>query len=316
MKKVCCYGTGVIGTAWGAVFLKGGCDVTFFDIGDEQLKNTKQSLEGILAFFRSQNMMSEEECLDAVQRIHYTKDVKEAVGEAEFIQENCPESVEMKQRVLADIEQYCPDDAVIASSTSGLLISDIAAKATHPERVIGGHPYNPVYVMPLVEISQSEKTDPEVVKKAKAFYLEMGKEPVVMNKECPGFLCNRIQVAVAREVYDLVYRGVCSVEDIDKALVYGVGLRWAILGQHLVSQIGGGAGGFRAINEHIGPATEVWLEDMAKWTKVPAGYMDIAEKGIAEEMANRAPGTGQTNEELTKYLSSGILAILKYHGKL
>lgn len=316
MKKVTCYGTGVIGTAWGAVFLKGGCDVTFFDIGEEQLQATKTSLEGVLAFFRSQGMMTPEQCLDAIQRTHYTTDPARAVGEAEFIQENCPESVELKQKVLATIEANCPADAIIASSTSGLLISDIAAKAVHPERVIGGHPYNPVYVMPLVEISQSEKTSPDVVAKARAFYTEMGKEPVVMNKECPGFICNRIQVAVAREAYDLVYRGVCSVEDVDKAIVYGVGLRWAILGPHLVSHLGGGAGGFRGLNKHIGPATKVWLEDMAKWTETPEDYMDIAEKGIAEEMANREPGKGQTIQELGAYLNNGVMAVLKYHGKL
>lgn len=316
MKNVTCYGTGVIGTAWGAVFLRGGCDVTFYDIDDEKLNATKNGLEDIFAFFRSQDLISVEACAQALSHARYTTDVAEAVGKAEFIQENCPESVELKQKVLATIEANCPADAIIASSTSGLLISDIAAKAVHPERVIGGHPYNPVYVMPLVEISQWEKTDPAVVAKAKAFYTEMGKEPVVMNKECPGFICNRIQVAVAREAYDLVYRGVCSVEDVDKAVTYGVGLRWAILGPHLVTHLGGGAGGFRGINKHIGPATKLWLEDMAKWTETPEGYDDIAEAGIAEEMAHREPGTGRTMAELGAYLNNGVLAVLKYHGKL
>lgn len=316
MNKVCCYGTGVIGTAWGAVFLRGGCEVTFFDIGEEMLQNAKQTLEGIFAFYRSQNLMSPEECLEALQRTHYTMSVEEAVKDADFIQENCPESVELKQKVLAEIEKYCPETAIIASSTSGLLISEIAAHALHPERVVGGHPYNPVHVMPLVEISQCKKTDPEIAQKAKTFYQKMGKEPVVMNKECPGFICNRIQVAVAREAYDMVYRGVCSVEDMDKAIVYGVGLRWAILGQHLVSQLGGGAGGFRGINKHIGPQTKAWLKDLATWTELPEEYLDIAEKGIAEEMANRPEGTGRTMQELAAYLSGGILTILKYHNKL
>jgi len=314
VKYVTCYGTGVIGTAWGAVFLKGGCDVTFYDIDQEKLDATKTSLEGVLAFFRSQDLMTVEECAEALARAHYTTDVAEAVGKAEFIQENCPENVALKRKVLALIEEHCSADAIIASSTSGLLISDIAAEAVHPERVIGGHPYNPVYVMPLVEISKSDVTSDEVVTKARAFYTAMGKQPVVMNKECLGFICNRIQVAVAREAYDLVNRGVCSVEDVDKAVTFGVGLRWAILGPHLVTHLGGGAGGFRAINHHIGPATKMWLEDMAKWTETPEGYVDIAEAGIAEEMANRAPGTGQNMAELGAYLNNGVLTILKYHG--
>ena len=316
MKNVTCYGTGVIGTAWGAVFLRGGCNVTFYDIDQEKLDATKASLDGILAFFRAQGLMSAEECSEALTRANYTTDVAEAVGKAEFIQENCPENVALKRKVLALIEEHCSPDAIIASSTSGLLISDIAAEAVHPERVIGGHPYNPVYVMPLVEISKSDVTSDEVVAKAKAFYTAVGKEPVVLNKECLGFICNRIQVAVAREAYDLVNRGVCSVEDVDKAIVYGVGLRWAILGPHLVMHLGGGAGGFRAHNEHIGPTTVAWLEDMAKWTSVPEGYVDLAVKGIDEEMANREPGKGQTMAELGSYLNGGVLEILKYHGKI
>lgn len=316
MKKVTCYGTGVIGTAWGAVFLKGGCDVTFYDIDQAKLDATRESLKGILAFFQAQGLMSGDDCAAALDRACYTTDPVRAVAQAEFIQENCPESVELKQKVLATIESACPADAIIASSTSGLLISDIAAKAVHPERVIGGHPYNPVYIMPLVEISRSKKTDQAVIDRARAFYTEMGKEPVVMNRECPGFICNRIQVAVAREAYDLVYRGVCSVEDVDKAVTYGVGLRWAILGPHLVTHLGGGAGGFRAINTHIGPATKIWLEDMADWTETPPEYNDIAEAGIAEEMAHRAPGKGQTVAELGAYLNNGVLAVLKYHGLL
>lgn len=316
MKNVTCYGTGVIGTAWGAVFLKGGCNVTFYDIDQEKLDATKTSLEGIFAFFRSQGIMSVEECAAAFARASYTTDVAEAVGKAEFIQENCPENLALKRKILALIEEHCSPDAIVASSTSGLLISDIAAEAAHPERIIGGHPYNPVYVMPLIEISKSNVTSDEVVAKAKAFYTDMGKEPVVLNKECLGFICNRIQVAVAREAYDLVNRGVCSVEDVDKAIVYGVGLRWAILGPHLVMHLGGGAGGFRAHNEHIGPTTVAWLEDMAKWTTVPEGYVDLAVKGIAEEMANREPGKGQTMAELGSYLNGGVMEILKYHGKM
>lgn len=316
MKRVTCYGTGVIGTAWGAVFLKGGCDVTFFDIGQQQLEATKTGLEGIMDFFVAQGMMTQAEQGNALTRASYTTDPETAVTDADFIQENCPESIPLKRTVLKTIESYCRPDTIIASSTSGLLPSQIAAEAEHPERVLVGHPYNPVYMMPLVEVCRSEKTSDAVAVAAREFYAEMGKEPVVLQKECPGFLCNRIQVAVAREAYDLVNRGICSVEDVDKAVVYGVGLRWAILGPHLVSHLGGGAGGFRGLNEHLAAATTVWLRDMASWTEVPEGYMDIAEKGIAEEMAHRAPGKGQTMAELGAYLSGGAAAILKYHGKL
>lgn len=315
MKKTVVFGTGVIGTAWGAVFLKGGCDVVFYDIAREKLDETKKNLAGVMNFFVSMGLMTAEAVAEAMTHAVYTMDIT-ALKDAEFIQENCPENVELKQKVLAQIEANCPADAIIASSTSGLMVSDIAVHAVHPERVITGHPYNPVYMMPLVEVSRSEKTEDKYVDAAFDFYKKLGKEPVVLQKETPGFICNRIQVAVLRECYDLVKRGVCSVEAVDKAVVYGVGLRWAILGPHLVTQLGGGAGGFRGLNEHLAPATKVWLEDMAKWTEYPMEYSDQAEAGIAEEMKNREPGTGNTDAELGQYLSKGIMTILKYHGKL
>ncbi|MBS7527809.1 3-hydroxyacyl-CoA dehydrogenase family protein [Fusibacter paucivorans] len=313
MKNVTCYGTGVIGTAWGATFLKGNCNVTFYDIDTEKLDDTKTNLEEILSFFCTYGMMTAEAKEKALKSVTYTTDVKTAVEHAELIQENCPEKIELKQSVLKLIEAHCPKDTIIASSTSGLLLSDISKNAVHPERVICAHPYNPVYVMPLVEISTNEQTDAQVVEKAVAFYKGIGKEPVVLKKESPGFLCNRIQVAVIREAYDLVHRGVCSVEDIDKAVTYGVGLRWAILGPHLVNHLGGGAAGFRGINAHLAGAMKTWLEDMAKWSDIPEGYIDVAEEGIKEEMANRPKGTGNNEQELGAYLNQGVLEILKYH---
>ena len=185
MKKVCCYGTGVIGTAWGAVFLKGGCHVTFFDIDETKLADTRKSLAGIMQFFVSQGLMTAEAAENASANAAYTTDPAEAVSDVSFIQENCPESIPLKQQVLETIETYCPADAIIASSTSGLMVSDIAAKAKHPERVIVGHPYNPVYMMPLVEISRNENNDDAIVNAAFEFYKEMGKEPVILQKETP-----------------------------------------------------------------------------------------------------------------------------------
>ena len=316
IKNITVYGTGVIGTAWGACFLKEGYHVTFYDIDEEKLKMTKKDLQGIMQFFFSMGMISEEEVNQSEELAVYTTDVETAVRDADFIQENCPENVELKRSVIQLIEKHCREDAIIASSTSGLLVSDIAAGAKHPERIIDGHPYNPVYIMPLVEVSKGTETKDEYVEAAMALYKSIGKEPVLLNKETPGFICNRIQVAVFRECYDLVQRGVCSVEDVDKAVTYGVGMRWAILGPHLVAQVGGGAGGFKKLNEGLAPATKVWLEDMAKWTEYPTEYTPIAERGIAEEMADRAPGTGQNTAELAAYLVKGCMHVLKFHGKL
>lgn len=316
MKHVTCYGTGVIGAAWGVVFLKGGCKVSFYDIDEEKLREAEKSVAATFRFFQENDLMNEEEIRNCLANAVYTTDVAEAVSTADFIQENCPERLELKRKVLALIEAHCPADAIIASSTSGLLITDIAAEATHPERIIGAHPYNPVYMIPLVEITKGDRTEQAYVDAAKAFYTENGKEPVVLNKECLGFLCNRIQVAVLREAWDLVYRGVCTVEDIDKAVVYSLGLRWGVVGPHLVNQLGGGAGGFRGLLSHLGGAVSLWLKDMATWTEIPEGYEEIGQVGVDEEMANRAPGTGQTNAELGTYMNQGLITLLKYHKKL
>ena len=316
MKNATCYGTGVIGTAWAVVFLKAGLNVTLYDINEEILEKTKGNLKGIFGFFKAENLMTQEQIDDCLTRVSFTTDVKTAVENADFIQESCPERLDLKRAVIAKIEEFAKPDAIICSSTSGLPVTDIARGAKHPERIVGGHPYNPVYMIPLVELTKGEFASEENVQKAKQFYIEVGKEPIVLNKDCPGFVCNRLQVALAREAYDLVYRGVVSAEDADKAVVYSIGLRWAIVGPYMVNQLGGGAGGIRAIFNHIGPAAKAWYEDLATWSEAPEGFIDIAEAGVKEEMAHRAPGTGQTDAELLNYMNKGIIQILKYHGKL
>ncbi len=149
MKKVTCYGTGLIGSAWGACFLMKGCRVTFYDLDKQKLDAARDNVEKIFTFFIANDILSENQCMAALQYASYTSDAAEAVREAEFIQENGPENLELKRQILRTIEEHCPAGAIIASSTSGLLISDIAAGALHPERILGGHPYNPVYMMPL-----------------------------------------------------------------------------------------------------------------------------------------------------------------------
>ena len=315
-KTVTCYGTGLIGSAWGVNFLIKGLTVKLYDLDDQKLADAKEKIQSMLNFFKDEGVLTQTQVEDCLSRCTFTTDVKEAVTGTDFIQESGPENVAIKQSIIKAIEEYCDDNVIIGTSTSGLLVSDIAKFAKHPERIVGGHPYNPVHLIPLVELVKGEKTTDEVLQKTVAFYKEIGKEPVVLNKECPGFICNRIQMALNREAFDLVYRGVCSVEDVDKAVVFGPGLRWGLLGPHMLNELGGGKGGLRFMFEHIGPTTQVWLEDMAKWTVTPEGYVDTAEKGLHEEMANRAPGTGRTHEELEQFRDKGLVDLLKFHKKL
>ncbi len=316
MKQVAVYGTGLIGSGWGVDFLRHDCAVSFYDLDDEKLAAARQSLEDGFKFLTEAGVMTAEAAGVYLSRATFTTDIKTAVEHAQFIQENGPERIAIKHAIIKDIESWCPPDAIICTSTSGLLISDIAARAEHPERIVGGHPYNPVYLIPLVELSKGEKTSQETLDGAVDFYRQVGKEPVVLNKECPGFISNRIQMAINREAYDLVFRGVCSVEDVDRAITFGPGLRWAIMGPYLVNQLTGGKGGFRYMADVFEPVSRAWMEDMARWTRAPEGHTDMAVAGIAQEMANRTPGTGRTDEELIDYRNKGLVALLKFHGKL
>ena len=233
IKRAACVGGGVIGSSWAIQFAMRGLAVTLYDINDEQLKRSEAQMHKSLDALEQFNAITPERRGSIVAAIRLTTSMEEAVADAQFIQESGPERLEIKQSILAQVEACAAADALYASSTSGLLISDIAAKAAHPERCVGAHPYNPPHLIPLVELTSGDKTDPALLRLAYDFYQSIGKEAVLLRRECPGFIANRLQLALYREVQDLVMRGVCSVEDADKALVYGPGLRWAIFGHNI-----------------------------------------------------------------------------------
>ena len=221
IKRAACVGGGVIGSSWAIQFAMRGLAVTLYDINDEQLKRSEAQMHKSLDALEQFNAITPERRGEIVAAIRLTTSMEEAVADAQFIQESGPERLEIKQSILAQVEACAAADALYASSTSGLLISDIAAKAAHPERCVGAHPYNPPHLIPLVELTSGDKTDPALLRLAYDFYQSIGKEAVLLRRECPGFIANRLQLALYREVQDLVMRGVCSVEDADKALVYG-----------------------------------------------------------------------------------------------
>ena len=270
-----------------------------------------KSLDALLAH----NAITEAKKDEIVARVHPTTSLEEAVKDAQFIQESGPERIEIKRSILAQVEQFADPAALYASSTSGLLISDIVAEAAHPGRCIGAHPYNPPHLIPLVELTRCDKTDDACVKLAYDFYQSIGKEAVLLNKECPGFIANRLQLALYREVQDLVMRGVCSVEDVDKALVYGPGIRWAIFGHNMIMQMGN-PGGLTGMVNMLGNSGDRWLADMASWTHQPDNWAEVAQPGVDQEMANFPDYIGHTNEECIAYRDQMLIDILKLHKKL
>ena len=313
IKKVACVGGGVIGSSWAIQYAMRGLSVALYDINDEQLLKSRGQMEKSLDALVGHDAIAQTQKAEIVARVHPTTSMEEAVSDAQFIQESGPERLEIKRSILAQVEQYAASDALYASSTSGLLISEIVAEAAHPERCVGAHPYNPPHLIPLVEITRGEKSSDEVVKTVYDFYQSIGKEAVLLRKECPGFIANRLQLALYREVQDLVMRGVCSVEDVDKALVYGPGIRWAIFGHNMIMQLGN-KDGLKGMMDMLAGGFNL-CADIAAWDTIPADYGAKAQKEMDEIMKNLPDEVGHTNAEIAQYRDKMLIDILKLHHK-
>lgn len=315
MKKIACISAGVVGHSFALRFAMGGYEVWAQDRSDELISLAQTRISDSLNLLVKYGAVSEKEVPVILSRIHLTTSIEEAVKDAFFIQESGPERYDIKQSLVRNIEEYALPDAVISSSTSGLLATEIAKYAEHPERIIGGHPYNPPHMIPLVEIAKGEKTNDKSVEIAKEFYASVRMEPIVLQKEALGFISNRLQYALYREAIALVMNGVCSVEDVDKALTFGPGLRWAIMGPNLVWELNGGATGAAGLLKHLYDSINLWYADMADWKKMPEEWPDMAEEGVKEEMSHRAPEIGNTPETLAAYRDKMLVEILKLHNK-
>ncbi len=206
-----------------------------------------------------------------------------AVRNADFIQESGPERLDVKHSLIAKIESAARADAIIASSSSGLSISEIQAGAKHPERIVLGHPFNPSHIIPLVEVGGGSLTSPENMAKAMAFYSSTGKKAIRINKEVKGHIANRLQVALWQEAISLVQRGIASVEAVDAAISYGPGLRWALLGPFLNLHASGGPGGVTHVLQHLGAAQREWARDLGTYPETE-DYIESIAKGVDAEL--------------------------------
>jgi len=316
IKKTAVLGGGLIGSSWATNFLWKGVSVHIYDISDEALKTARNRIRENMEYLVSKGILTTHEMNVALGLAKYTMSLGEAVKDVQFLQESVLEKYDVKQALLAEVDKHAPADAVFASSTSGLLITEIAKGSEHPERCLGAHPYNPPHLIPLVEINRGQKTSEETVKRTCDFYMSLGKEPIVLRKEALGFISNRLSMALYREAVDLVMRGVCSVEDVDKAVNFGPGLRYALMGPNLIYQLGGGPHGIKGLLTHVENSVELWWEDMAAWKKWPPGWYETAQEGVNTEMANRPPEQGRTNEEIARWRDDGLIEILKFLKKI
>ena len=304
-KRVAVIGAGTIGASWAAYFLARGFEVGAYD----PLPNGE-------AFARRfiDNAWPTLEKLNAVQpgadrkRFEFFKEPVAAVKGAEFVQESGPEREDLKIELFATLDAALPPETVIATSSSGLLISRVSAKCKHPQRCVIGHPFNPPHLIPLVEVVGGAKTSSEAITKAMNFYRDIGKHPIHIRKEVRGHVANRLQAALWREAIHLVADGVVSVADADAAIAYGPGLRWALMGPHLTFHMAGGEGGMAHFMSHIGPAMQGWMDDLGQTRLTPEVQKAII-NGVTEEAA------GRSMADLQRWRDRKLIEILKVSGE-
>lgn len=274
-------GTGVIGISWAACFLAQGYEVAATDPAPGAEARLRKRVED---FWPAMERMGLAQGASPA-RLSFHEQVGAAVEGAVFIQENGPERVDIKRATMQQIDASAPADTVIATSSSGIRISDIQDAATRPERILLGHPFNPPHLIPLVEVVGGRLTSPQAIEHAMQFYSAIGKKPILLRKEVKGHIANRLQAALWREAFHLVEQGVASVNDIDTAIAHGPGLRWALLGPFMNLHLSGGEGGIKHVLEHLGPPIEEWWEDLGEVSLTPEMIARFAQ-GVDEEIGS------------------------------
>src|SRR3954463_5555650 len=292
IRRVAIIGTGVIGASWTALFLAKGLDVIATDIAPDAETSLRRFVKAAWPALERLGLAPGA----SQSRVTFTADLPAAVRDADFVQENGPERIDFKKKLYRQLDDLLPADVIIASSSSGLTMSEIQSECpSHPERCVIGHPFNPPHLVPLVEIVGGAKTSEATIQRATEFYTSLGKQPVRLRKEVPGHVANRLQAALAREVYHLVADEVVSVTDVDKALCWGPGLRWGIMGQVLLNHLGGGQGGIEHFFEQFtGPMTAWWkvlgspeLTADVKHKLIDGLHAEVGSRSIPELEAER-----------------------------
>jgi carnitine 3-dehydrogenase len=253
-------GTGVIGGGWAARALHFGIDVIAADVKPEM----EEWIRGAVANAEPALARLTFAPLPPKGKLSFTTDLKTMAQRADFIQENIPEQLPLKQRMLAEVSRYAAADVIIASSTSGLTPTDLQRDMTSPERFCVAHPFNPVYLLPLVELVGGQKTAQSTIDAAAKFFTYIGMHPLHVRREVPGHLTDRLQEALWREILHLVNDGVATTGELDESIIYGPGLRWAAMGTNLIYHLAGGESGMRHMLAQFGPCLK-W-----PWTKLEA----------------------------------------------
>lgn len=302
-NKIGIVGCGTIGTSWALLYLLKGFQVVAYD----QNKAIEPRMQEFFKKYEETVKASEitEQVKANLSNFKFTESLKD-LHDVEFVQESGPEDVEIKRALYKELESTIEKNVIVASSSSGILPSKFQEGAQHPERILLGHPFNPPHIMPLVEICGGKLTEQKYVDQAKELYDSMGKSTVVLKKEIEGHIANRYQAAILQEVLSLLEQGVASAEDLDKALVDGPGLRWAVYGQLLNFHLGGGPEGIRRWFNYLGPAYLKMTKDLEQIAEYSPDMVEKASKGV-EDVIRKFQAT---NEDLINGRDRVVLNII------
>ncbi|MFE6985223.1 3-hydroxyacyl-CoA dehydrogenase NAD-binding domain-containing protein [Streptomyces griseus] len=305
VRRVACVGAGVIGGGWAAHFLARGYDVTAWDPAPDAADRLRRLVAAAWPALEQLGLADGA----SQDRLTVTATLEEAVAEAQFVQESAPEKLDLKRDLLARLDAAAPAGTVIASSTSGYPMTDMQTEAADPGRLVVGHPFNPPYLIPLVEVVGGDRTAPAAVDWASRFYAVAGKSVITMDREVPGFIANRLQEALWREALHMVANGEATVQEIDASITEGPGLRWAVMGPMLTFALAGGEGGMAHMLDHFGPSLK------SPWTRLEAPELDRAlyEAVVAgcEEAAD-----GRSIADLVAERDRGVIDVLRATGRL
>ena len=304
IKKVAVIGTGVIGAGWIIRCLAHNKIVYAFDKDLKLKKNLVKEIKRTWPFVKK---LFNKKTLN-LKNFKYFTSIEDTLKDADFIQECATENYSLKTKLMSSISKYSKKNAIIASSSSGLLPTRIYSKCKYPERALIGHPFNPVYLLPAVEIVPGKKTSKKFINQAKKFYQSISMNPIMIKKELPGYLSDRLQEALWREGLHIINEGYATTKDLDRAIEDGPGLRWSLMGTFLTFHLAGGKSGMKHMLEQFGPALKL------PWTKLKA-------PNLSRKLINRlVEGTkkqskGKTVEKISNIRDEYLVELQKLRKK-
>ena len=304
IDKIAIIGTGVIGSGWTLRLLAKKKEIYVFEPSIKQKKflldEIKRTTKSLKNFYKISTI--------STKKLYFKKSIRDAVKDVDLIQENVPENEKIKKKIVKEISKWSKPNAIIASSSSGLLPSRIQSACKNPARFIIAHPFNPVYLLPLVEIVKGGKTKLNFLKKSEIFYRSLGMIPLIVKKEVEGYLSDRLQESMWRESLHIINENIASTDDLDKAIIHGPGLRWSLMGTFLTFHLAGGKMGMRHMLNQFGPSLKL------PWTKLKAPK-------LTKKLSNRIiKGTkkqskGKSIKELTTIRDNFLIDLLKLKNK-